>query len=115
MWAKYRRALGALRYGLPLKQVAPRPFDLAVCKHRAVAQQHSHYREHVLRTHCQGAVSVEAGAVLGWDHSAGGSGAQIGMRTFGSPAPFAGLVTRSGFAPDVARQAVRWQLARNGR
>jgi transketolase len=70
------------------------------------------YRDHVLPPAVTARVSVEAGAVLGWDHYVGSSGAKIGMHTFGSSAPLKYLMTKFGFTPDAVLEAARQQLAK---
>jgi transketolase len=57
-------------------------------------------------------VSVEAGAVIGWDRYVGPGGARIGMRTFGASAPIADLMARFGFTAEAVAAAARDQIAR---
>jgi transketolase len=71
------------------------------------------YRDQVLPPAVKARVSVEAGAVLGWDHYVGSTGAKIGMHTFGSSAPLKDLLTRFGFTPDKVVEAARQQIAEN--
>ena len=74
-------------------------------------QQDEAYRDHVLPPAVTARVSVEAGAVLGWDHYVGSSGAKIGMHTFGSSAPLKDLMKKFGFTPDAVAEAARQQIA----
>jgi transketolase len=74
-------------------------------------QQDEAYRHQVLPPDVKARVSVEAGAVLGWDHYVGSDGAKIGMHTFGSSAPLKDLMKRFGFTPDAVLEAARQQIA----
>ena len=49
-------------------------------------QQDRHYREEVLSPNVKARVTVEAGAVIGWNRYACPEGAIIGMHTFGGSA-----------------------------
>jgi len=74
-------------------------------------QQDRAYREQVLPPDVKARVSVEAAAVLGWDHYVGSDGAKIGMHTFGSSAPLKDLMTKFGFTPHAVVEAARRQIA----
>jgi transketolase len=60
-------------------------------------------------------VTVEAGAVIGWDRYAGPDGTIIGMHTFGGSAPAPGLMRKFGFVADTVLQAARDQIAKHQR
>ena len=74
-------------------------------------QQDQAYREVVLPPAIQSRVVVEQGSVIGWDRYAG-TGAIIGMHTFGASAPAAQLQTKFGFTPEKVLEAARAQAAR---
>jgi transketolase len=57
-------------------------------------------------------VTIEAGAVLGWERYAGPTGAIIGMRSFGSSAPFKDLFKEYGLTADAVYQAARKQVGK---
>lgn len=73
-------------------------------------EQSQAYRDQVLPPHVTARVSVEAGSVLGWDRYAGVTGTKIGMRTFGSSAPFKDLRETFGFTPEQVVEAARQHL-----
>jgi transketolase len=82
--------------------------------------QDESYRHAVLPPDIAPRVTVELGAVIGWDRYAGPTGAIIGMRGFGASAPIADLLRQFGFVPDKIVQAAKAQIAgdrtaRNGR
>jgi transketolase len=56
-------------------------------------------------------VTVEQGAVIGWDRYAGPSGAIIGMHMFGASAPIKDLIKKFGFAPGKVVEAAKAQIA----
>ncbi len=49
-------------------------------------RQDQKYRDAVLPPHIKARVTVEMGAVIGWDRYAGPTGAIIGMHSFGASA-----------------------------
>lgn len=76
-------------------------------------RQEPAYRATVLPPHIRARVSVEQGAVLGWDRYAGPTGAIIGMHTFGSSAPLKDLLTKFGFTPEKVMEAALHQIEQN--
>ena len=78
-------------------------------------QQDRHYREEILPPSLKARVTVEAGAVIGWDRYAGPGGTIIGMHTFGGSAPAAGLMRKFGFVADKVLQAAKDQIAKHQR
>jgi transketolase len=68
-------------------------------------RQDEAYRHSVLPPGVLARVSVEAGSVIGWDRYIGAHGEAIGMRTLGSSAPMADLMTKFGFTPDKIHEA----------
>ena len=74
-------------------------------------QQDHAYRDSVLPPDITARVSVEEGSVIGWDRYVGGSGAKIGMHTFGSSAPIKDLLTKFGFTPEKVLTAAKEQIA----
>jgi len=76
-------------------------------------QQDQHYREEVLPPSVKAHVTVEAGAVIGWDRYAGPEGAIIGMHTFGGSAPGTGLMGKFGFVAERVLQAAKDQIAKH--
>jgi transketolase len=78
-------------------------------------QQDRHYREEILPPNVKARVTVEAGAVIGWDRYAGPDGTIIGMHTFGGSAPAPGLMRKFGFVADTVLQAARDQIAKHQR
>jgi transketolase len=69
------------------------------------------YREEVLPPDVKARVTVEAGALIGWDRYAGPEGTIIGMHTFGGSAPATGLMGKFGFVAERVLQAAKDQLA----
>jgi transketolase len=76
-------------------------------------QQDRHYREGVLPPSVKARVTVEAGAVIGWDRYAGLEGAIIGMHTFGGSAPGAAVMKKFGFVAERVLQAAKDQIAKH--
>jgi transketolase len=76
-------------------------------------QQDERYRAEVLPPNLKARVTVEMGAVIGWDRYAGATGAIIGMHSFGGSAPGAGLLQKFGFVTDKVLQAAKNQIAMN--
>jgi transketolase len=76
-------------------------------------QQDEAYRELVLPSAVTARVSVEQASVLGWDHYVGVHGAKIGMRGFGSSAPYEDLATKFGFTAEKVIGAAKAQIARS--
>jgi transketolase len=74
-------------------------------------RQDRHYREEVLPPSVTARVTVEAGAVIGWDRYAGPDGTIIGMHSFGGSAPGTGLMKKFGFVADRVLQAAKDQIA----
>ena len=75
-------------------------------------RQDESYRNKVLPPDIAARVTVEAGAVIGWDRYAGPTGTIIGIHTFGASAPGAGLMKKFGFVPDKILQAAKDQIAK---
>jgi transketolase len=73
------------------------------------------YRDSVLPPGVTARVTVEQGAVLGWDRYAGPAGAIIGMHTFGASAPIKDLIRKFGFTPDKIVEAAKAQIARKNK
>jgi transketolase len=71
------------------------------------------YREEVLPPQVTARVTVEAGAVIGWDRYAGPEGTIIGMHSFGGSAPGTGLMGKFGFVAERVLQAAKDQIARH--
>jgi len=71
------------------------------------------YREEVLPPEVKARVTVEAGAVIGWDRYAGPEGTIIGMHTFGGSAPGTGLMGKFGFVAERVLQAAKDQIAKH--
>jgi transketolase len=78
-------------------------------------QQDRHYREEILPPTVKARVTVEAGAVIGWDRYAGPEGTIIGMHTFGGSAPATGLMRKFGFVADKVLRAAKDQIAKHQR
>lgn len=78
-------------------------------------RQDERYRDEVLPPNIKARVTVELGAVIGWDRYAGPTGTIIGMHSFGASAPIADLMRKFGFVPDKIMQAAKAQIARNTR
>ncbi len=72
-------------------------------------QQDQAYRDSVLPPDIAARVSVEEGAVIGWDRYVGVGGARIGMQTFGASAPIKDLMTKFGFTPEKVLAAAKKQ------
>jgi transketolase len=71
------------------------------------------YREEVLPPDVKARVTVEAGAVIGWDRYAGPEGTIIGMHRFGGSAPGTGLMQKFGFVAERVLQAAKDQIAKH--
>jgi transketolase len=76
-------------------------------------QQNQAYRDRVLPPDITARVSVEAGAVIGWDRYTGMNGARIGMHSFGSSAPIKDLMKKFGFTPEKVLAAAKEQIAKH--
>jgi transketolase len=76
-------------------------------------EQDRQYRDAVLPPGVQARVTVEAGAVIGWDRYAGACGEIIGMHSFGGSAPGAGLMQKFGFVADRILKAAKDQIAKH--
>jgi transketolase len=78
-------------------------------------RQDESYRNAVLPPKIAARVTVEMGAVIGWDRYAGPTGTIMGMHSFGASAPIKDLLGKFGFVPDKVLQAAKAQIARNAR
>jgi transketolase len=76
-------------------------------------QQDRHYREGVLPPSVKARVTVEAGAVIGWDRYAGPDGTIIGMHSFGDSAPGTAVMRKFGFVAERVLQAAKDQIAKH--
>jgi transketolase len=76
-------------------------------------KQDRHYREEILPPSVNARVTVEAGAVIGWDRYAGPEGTMIGMHTFGDSAPGTSVMRKFGFVADRVLQAAKDQIAKH--
>ncbi len=76
-------------------------------------EQDAQYRAQVLPPGITARVAVEAGAALGWERYAGGTGAIIAMRSFGGSAPIKDLMKKFGFTTEAVVRAAKAQLARS--
>jgi transketolase len=76
-------------------------------------RQDENYRRRVLPPEIPARVTVEAGAVIGWDRYAGPTGTIIGMHSFGGSAPGTALMKKFGFVPDKIVQAAKDQIAQH--
>ena len=75
--------------------------------------QDRHYREEVLPPSVKARVTVEAGAVIGWDRYAGPDGTIIGMHSFGDSAPGTAVMRKFGFVAERVLQAAKDQIAKH--
>jgi len=91
--------------GIPARVVSMPSWEL-------FEQQDQTYRDSVLPPDVTARVSVEEGSVIGWDRYVGGTGAKIGMHTFGSSAPIKDLLTKFGFTPEKVLAAAKEQIAK---
>ncbi|MBS0237495.1 MAG: transketolase [Proteobacteria bacterium] len=73
-------------------------------------QQDQAYRDSVLPPAVKARVSVEAGAVIGWDRYVGPTGARIGMHSFGASAPIKDAMRAFGFTPKNVLAVAKQQL-----
>jgi transketolase len=94
------------RGGIPARVVSMPSWEL-------FEQQCQSYRDGVLPPEVTARVSVEMGAVIGWDRYVGTTGARLGMHTFGSSAPLKDLLTKFGFTPAKVVAAAREQIAKS--
>ena len=77
--------------------------------------QEESYRASVLPPEVTARVSVEAGAVLGWDKYVGWAGAAIGMTRFGGSAPAKDLMKKFGFTVEHVIEVARQVLSKSQR
>ncbi len=77
-------------------------------------QQDQIYRDSVLPPRIRARVTIEQGALLGWDRYAGADGAMLGMHSFGASAPLKDLLVKFGFTVEHVLTAAREQIARHG-
>jgi transketolase len=75
--------------------------------------QDRHYREEVLPPSVKARVTVEAGAMIGWDRYAGPDGTIIGMHSFGDSAPGTAVMRKFGFVAERVLQAAKDQIAKH--
>ena len=75
--------------------------------------QDRRYREAVLPPSVKARVTVEAGAVIGWDRYAGPDGTIIGMHSFGDSAPGSAVMRKFGFVAERVLQAAKDQIAKH--
>jgi transketolase len=68
------------------------------------------YRDEVLPPSVTARVAIEQASTLGWERYVGGTGAIIGMETFGASAPLKDLQRLFGFTPDAVIQAAKEQV-----
>lgn len=73
-------------------------------------RQDQAYRDSVLPPAVKARVSVEAGAVIGWDRYVGPTGARIGMHSFGASAPIKDAMRAFGFTPKNVLAVAKQQL-----
>jgi transketolase len=76
-------------------------------------RQDQAYRDGVLPPDVTARISVELGAVAGWDRYVGATGTRMGMTTFGASAPLKDLLTKFGFTPAQVLEAAKAQVARH--
>lgn len=95
-----------LQAGIPARVVSMPSWDL-------FEEQDRSYRDSVLPPRIVARVSVEMGAVIGWDRYAGPSGAKIGMETFGASAPLKDLLPAFGFTREKIVAAAKEQIAKS--
>jgi transketolase len=76
-------------------------------------QQDRRYRDDILPPSITTRVTVEAGAVIGWDRYAGSGGAIIGMHSFGESAPGTDVMQKFEFVADKVLQAAKDQIAQS--
>ena len=76
-------------------------------------QQDRRYRDDILPPSITTRVTVEAGAVIGWDRYAGSGGAIIGMHSFGKSAPGTDVMRKFEFVADKVLQAAKDQIAQS--
>jgi transketolase len=76
-------------------------------------QQDRLYRDDILPPSITTRVTVEAGAVIGWDRYAGSGGAIIGMHSFGESAPGTDVMQKFEFVADKVLQAAKDQIAQS--
>jgi transketolase len=96
------------REGIPARVVSMPSWELFEAQDEA-------YRDSVLPPAVTARVSVEAGAVLGWDRYVGRTGTMIGMRSFGASAPIKELMTKFGFTPEKVLAAAKEQISKSRR
>ena len=92
--------------GIPARIVSMPSWELFELQDQA-------YRDSVLPPDISARVSVEEGAVIGWDRYVGIDGAKIGMHTFGSSAPIEDLLTKFGFTSEKILATAKDQIAKS--
>jgi transketolase len=73
-------------------------------------RQDENYRQKVLPPHIKARVTVEMGAVIGWDRYAGPTGAIVGMHSFGASGKIKDVLAKFGFVPDKIVHAAKKQI-----
>ena len=76
-------------------------------------RQDENYRQKVLPPHIKARVTVEMGAVIGWDRYAGPTGAIVGMHSFGASGKIKDVLAKFGFVPDKIVHAAKKQIEAN--
>jgi transketolase len=94
--------------GIPARVVSMPSWEL-------FEQQDQAYRDRVLPPAVTARISVEAGAVIGWDRYVGSTGTRIGMHSFGASAPIKDVLKKFGFTPEKVLEAAKEQIAKAGR
>ncbi len=74
-------------------------------------RQDERYRNEVLPPHITARVTVEMGAVIGWDRYAGLTGTIIGMHSFGASGKIDDVLAKFGFVSDKVLRAAKNQIA----
>ena len=75
-------------------------------------QQEQSYRDFVLPPQVTARVSVEQGALTGWDRYVGASGHMMGMNSFGASAPLKKLLPHFGFTVERVIAAAKQQCSK---
>jgi transketolase len=76
-------------------------------------RQEQSYKDKILPPAIKARVTIEQGAIYGWERYAGGDGTIIGMHSFGASAPLKDLLKKFGFSPDKVAEAAREQVKKN--
>lgn len=93
--------------GLPVRVVSMPSWELFAAQPKA-------YRDHILPSHVETRVAVEAASPLGWERWVGAKGVIIGIDRFGASAPGGVIMEKLGFTVENVVRHVRAAIQASG-